>query len=296
MAAHEFMKVSYSDRRGFLRRSFYWMLFALGLSSSSRGVSAQDSPILRNIAFYYGKAPNPPGLARFQFAVVEPDRGFVPPKTSGKGTRWLAYVSVGEVTPSRDYYSAIPKAWIIGRNTEWGSDLLDQSAPEWPAFFIDRVITPLWTRGYRGFFLDTLDSYELFAKTDGERVRNRRGLIAVIRAINQRFPTAKIILNRGFKLLPDVHEQVYAVAFESLFKGWSEARRSYTDVSERDREWLMNQAETIMQRYGLPVIAIDYCPPGDGACASQTVRRIRAEGLVPYVTDGHLQTLNFAAL
>lgn len=282
------------SRRDFFKRCSCGLLVALGMAFGAWRVEARTPPALRSIAFFYGDTPDFAELSRYQFVVLEPSGQFTLPK--GARTNWLAYVSVGEVTPLRDYYSAIPKDWIVGRNTEWGSELIDQGASGWPAFFVEHAVAPLVQRGYTGFFLDTLDSYQLFARDEEERLRNQRGLIAVIHEINRRFPAAQIILNRGFELLPEVHDQVYAVAFESLFKGWSEARGAYTDVSKDDRSWLLDRANMARREYGLPVIAVDYCAPADKQCAREVVRRIRAEGLVPYVSDGHLLTLGLAAL
>ena len=250
----------------------------------------------RNILFYYGDKPVLKQLIKFEFVVLEPDSGFMPRRESSGKTRWVAYVSVGEVKDSRDYYSEIPKPWLVGRNAEWHSEIVDQSAPGWPAFFVEHVIAPLWRRGYTGFFLDTLDSYQLVAEDEGQRQKERNGLADVIHAIHRSFPRATLILNRGFELLPEVHDEVYAVAFESLFKGWSESRGEYTDVSDNDRQWLLTQARDVKREYGLPVIAIDYCLPTDVQCSRDTVKRIRDLGLVPYVGDGRLQTVNFAAI
>lgn len=284
-----------SRRRHFCKRCFGGLFVALvSMPSCARHENARTPPALRNIAFFYGDSPDFSELSRYQFVVLEPSGPFVLPK--GMAAHWLAYVSVGEVTSLRDYYLDMPKNWLVGRNTEWESELIDQGAPGWPAFFVERVVTPLVRRGYDGFFFDTLDSYQLFAKDEETRFRNQQGLIAVIREVNRRFPAAKIILNRGFEVLPQVHKLVYAIAFESLFKGWSEARGVYVDVLEDARSWLMDRAQVVKRDYGLPVIAIDYCAPADKQCALEVVRRIRAEGLVPYVSDGHLQTINFAAL
>ncbi|MCI2810882.1 endo alpha-1,4 polygalactosaminidase [Eoetvoesiella caeni] len=247
---------------------------------------------LRNIAFYYGAAPDVKSLQQFQFAVLEPDSGFVPAAARDKKTQWIAYISVGEVASSRSYYSAIPKSWVIGHNAEWHSEVIDQSAPGWPKFFVDNVVAPLWKKGYRGFFLDTLDSYQLVVKSDEQREQARKGLVAVIRAIHRRFPTAVLILNRGFELLPAVHNDIYAVAFESLFKGWSEANGKYIDVPSDARVWLLAQVNNVTTKYKLPVIAIDYCPPEDLQCSRDTVRRIGELNLIPYVGDGRLQTLS----
>lgn len=272
------------------------LMTGLGLSLSFDSVPARPLAAPRNIVFYYGGVPPVDALSRFDLAVVEPDTGFVPTEAPGEHTRWLAYASVGEVSRSRAYYASIPESWVVGRNTEWQSDIVDQAAAGWPDFFVEHVISPLWQKGYAGFFLDTLDSYQLVARDDEDRRRSQEGTVAVIRAIHERFPEAVLILNRGFELLPLVHEHVYAVAFESLFKSWSEGKGEYRDVPEDDRQWLLDRANEVREQYGLPVIAIDYCLPSNDQCSRQTVESIRALGMVPYVGDGRLQEVNFAAL
>ncbi|WP_241014961.1 bifunctional glycoside hydrolase 114/ polysaccharide deacetylase family protein [Burkholderia sp. Ac-20379] len=249
-----------------------------------------------SFALYYGKRPPVELLSAYDAAVIEPDSGFDPRMHPMQHTTWFAYASVGEVLPSRDYYKDIPKSWFAGSNTTWASRVIDQSQPEWPAFFVDRVIRPLWEKGYRGFFLDTLDSYQLAATTPEARARQEAGMVAVIRAIRAKYPTAKLILNRGFEILPQVHDQVYAVAFESLYHGWNQGQQRYLPVPQADRDWLLGQARTIRSQYNLPVISIDYCAPADHACARDSIDRIRADGLVPYVTDGALATMGVGAV
>lgn len=249
-----------------------------------------------SVALYYGTDPPVELLSAYDAAVVEPDSGFDPLAHPLPHTTWFAYASVGEVLPSRPYYAALPKDWLIGHNEAWASRVVDQSQPDWPAFFMEHVIEPLWARGYRGFFLDTLDSYQLAAKTDAERAKQQAGLIEVIRAIKARHPDAKLIFNRGFEILPQVHDLAYAVVFESLFRGWDASANRYVEVKEADRDWLLGQARTIQQQYGLPVVSIDYCPPQDHACARDTVAKIRALGIVPFVTDGGLQTMGIGAV
>ena len=249
------------------------------------------SDIRRGVAFYYGTTPPVDLLSGYGIAVLEADSGFSPREHPLPDTRWYAYASVGEVTPNRAYYREIPPDWFVGHNTAWSSHIVDQSTPGWPAFFVRHVIDPLWERGYRGFFLDTLDSYQLAAKTDPARARQREGLVRVIRAIKTRHPQARLILNRGFELLPDVHDDVDAVAFESLFNGWNQSQRRYVPVPDNDRAWLLGQARTVRDQYKLPVIAIDYCAPDDDACARSSIEQTRALGLIPFVTDGALQTV-----
>ena len=267
------------------------LLRALFGAAPARAEGGQYPDAGPSVAFYYGTTPPVDVLAGYDIAVLEPDSGFLPREHRLPNTIWFAYASVGEATPHRSYYSEIPGDWFIGRNTTWSSHVIDQSKPGWPAFFVHHVIDPLWALGYRGFFLDTLDSYQLAAKTDLARERQRDGLLRVIRAIKKRHPDAKLILNRGFELLPQVHGQVDAVAFESLFNGWDQAHQRYIPVPDNDRAWLLGQARAVREQYKLPVIAIDYCAPADDACAQSSIDRIDALGLIPYVTDGALQTV-----
>lgn len=249
-----------------------------------------------SIAFYYGSKPPVDALQAFDVVVVEPDSGFDPRQAVTPATAWFAYVSVGEVLPSRSYFNALPKAWLAGSNEAWRAHVIDQAADGWPAFFVEQVIVPLWQRGYRGFFLDTLDSYQLVAKSDADRTRQEAGLASVIRAIKARYPEAKLIFNRGFEILPQVHQLADGVAFESLFRGWDQGKGRYVEVSENDRDWLLGQARTIRDQYHLAVISIDYCPVADRPCARETARRIRALGIIPYVTDPALQTIGIGRI
>ncbi|MBV2181439.1 MAG: endo alpha-1,4 polygalactosaminidase [Castellaniella sp.] len=272
------------------RRGILWMpLVLLGLA---RPAGAAD---FSSIVFYYGGAAPVSELSRFDVAVLEPDHDFVPPPRGQGRTRWLAYVSVGEVLASRPYFARMPRQWLAGRNDTWQARIIDQSAPGWSDFFVSRVAAPLWKAGYQGFFLDTLDSYQLLGKDAAMLERQRQGLVRLIRALRRAYPQAMLILNRGFELLPDLHDQVDAVAFESLYRGWSQAQGKYVVVSETDRAWLLGQAQTVRE-YGLPVVAIDYCPPEDHVCARDTAQRIRVHGIIPYVGDGHLQTVDVDVL
>lgn len=271
-------------------------LLHLGTAAAATPATPAATASLPSFALYYGKTPPVELLSAYDAAVIEPDSGFNPRAHPLPHTTWFAYASVGEVLPSRSYYAALPKTWLAGHNEAWASRVVDQSQPDWPAWFVDHVIAPQWDKGYRGFFLDTLDSWQLVAKTDSDRARQQAGLIAVIRAIKARYPEAKLIFNRGFEILPQVHDLVYAVAFESLYRGWDQAQQRYTEVPAADREWLLSQATTIRDQYHLPVISIDYCAPADRNCARDAVTKIRALGIVPYVTDGALSTMGVGAV
>lgn len=74
----------------------------------------------------------------------------------------------------------------MGGNSVWGSEVIDLSVAAYPDFFATKVVGPQWQRGFRGFFLDTMDSYELYATTDAAQAQQQAGMVKVIQAIKVR--------------------------------------------------------------------------------------------------------------
>lgn len=243
------------------------------------------------VAFFYGSNPPWDELQSFDIVVVDPDHVPDPGAAALLGTRIAAYVSVGEVNPSRAYAKQIPAQWLVGENRDWGSRVIDQSQPGWPRFFAERVIGPLWRAGYRDFFLDTLDSYQLGAKTPQAREQQEIGLVAVIEEVKHQYPEARLIFNRGFEILDRTHDKVFAIAAESLFQGYDAGKSRYVVVPEQDRAWLLAQLNKAHNEFGLPVIAIDYVPSAQRELARATAKRIEALGFIPWIATPDLASL-----
>lgn len=241
-----------------------------------------------HIAFYYGNQDPTKLLDDFQIAVVDPDHEFAPAHATQDAPLWLAYLSLGEVLECAPCFDAMPPEWRIGRNTAWDAWIIDQATADWPDFLVEHIALPIWQKGYRGFFLDTLDSHALLPHDEHDHARQRAGLVRAIQRLRHAFPQAAIVTNRGFELLSVLNASVDAVAFESLYHGWDQAKRRYLAVCERDRSWLLTQTRRA-KAYGLAVIAIDYCPPGEIRLAQDVHARIRRHGIVPSIADGHLQ-------
>ncbi|MBS1143159.1 MAG: putative signal peptide protein [Proteobacteria bacterium] len=246
------------------------------------------------IALYYGKSLPLTEFRAFDIVVVDPDHGHDPQRYQRPHSQLYAYAAVAEAHPGRAYFKDIPEAWKMARNMDWGSVVIDQTPADWPTFFADRVIAPLWHKGYRGFFLDTLDSYRLAAGFDEEA--QQAGLVKVIATLHERFPGIKLILNRGFEIVPRVRDKIQMVAAESLFQGWNAGTRHYVDVPAADREWLIGQLRTIRERDCLPILAIDYLPPDDRVAMRATAEKIRQLGFTPWISDQALATVGIGAV
>lgn len=256
------------------------------------------------VAIHYGQTPPLDELAVFDVVVVEPDHGADPAAYRRQNSRLYAYVSVGEIHPTRAYAADLPATWRRGVDAVWQSIRVDVSQPGYADFFADRVVGPLWRKGFRGFFLDTLDSYrrldaggatDAAARQDRQDRAMQAGLVRLVETLHARFPGIRLIANRGFELLPAIASRLEMVAAESLFRGYDAPTKTYGEVAAADREWLLARFREARQRYGLPGLAIDYVPPADRALARRTAERIVAEGLVPWVADAALGTLGVGA-
>ncbi len=243
------------------------------------------------VAFFYGEQPPWDLLQSFDLVVVDPGHVPDPKQLKLPNTRLAAYVSVGEIHPSRPYASQLPQSWLIGVNTAWGSRIIDQQAPGWPEFFTNQIIAPLWQAGYRDFFFDTLDSYHLIARSEEERRAQEAGLVALVRTVKARFPEARLIFNRGFEILPKVFRDVFAVAAESLFEGYDPNAQQFRPVPVADHDWLLAKLEQVRSEFHLPVIVIDYLPAAEREKARLTAQRIAALGFIPWVATPGLDTV-----
>ncbi|MDD4887541.1 MAG: endo alpha-1,4 polygalactosaminidase [Thiomonas sp.] len=260
--------------------------------------NAADMPA---VAFYYGARIPVDDLRAFDWVVLEPQHALAQDKkivsTLGPDTLALAYLSVGEVTPERPYYADMPKAWLPASNAAWGSRVIDQTAAGWPQFLRERMVKPLWDAGFRAFFLDTLDSYQLLAKTPQAQQQQAKALAETLRGLLAAYPGIRLMLNRGFELVDaTLAPSILAVAAESLYRGWNQGEASYVDVKPADREWLLARFGEMRSQFKLPCIGIDYCAPQDRALARQTAQKIAAQGLIPWVADPLLESLGVGAV
>ncbi|HEB80863.1 MAG TPA: hypothetical protein ENI71_03190 [Chromatiales bacterium] len=257
------------------------------------GMAAAEQP---SVAFFHGLHPPVDVLQSFDWVVVQPYANIDPRRVTTSHTRYFAYVSLGEMDKTSSRASRLPSACRLGTDAPWNSWIIDQANPSCRRFYLNHVVKPLLARGFNGFFLDTLDSYEQVLKTPDALASYRKGLITLIQSIRRLDPKTEFILNRGFKLLPSLHQDgILGVAAESLYKGWNQMQRRYVDVKPRDSRWLLQKLKAVQQA-GLVAIAIDYLPPDRPRQAKADARRIAADGIVPYVTNAKLDIVGTGSI
>ncbi len=267
-------------------------LRALAFAALPILASAQAPGKKPTVAFFYGKPIPVAELGHFDWVVVEPGNVEAGELAALKraGAQAFAYLSLGEARED-----AVAPGWVIGRNAGWGSVIMNPAAPGWRDRVLQRAHA-LWELGYRGLFLDTLDSYMAALKDPGEQRAAGAALASLIRALHAAHPGFHLFFNRGFELLADVGPLASGLAAESLFFGWDAGAKRYVEVPAPDRKWLSGKLQEVKERLGIPVVAVDYLPPARRELARDAARSIESLGFVPWIATPALDVLGVGSI
>ncbi len=257
-------------------------LFIFTFSALFAGLSDKSAIV------YYGDKISYPMVGIHNYIIVQPSK--INTYTHGFDVykeNIYAYVSIGEIDRDIPEYIDIKKEWIVAENKAWSSDVLDLTNPNYREFLFEKMIEPQIKRGFKNFFFDTLDSYQLHAKTPEARKRSQMALVNIIKEFHSRYPDAKLIINRGFEIIDKVHKDIEAVLFESYYAGLGGDNLSYKYNSNADREWLNSYIATI-QKYKIPIIDVEYLKNPHSQKAHKLIKRIQAKNLIPYIATKEL--------
>ncbi len=230
-----------------------------------------------SVAFYYG-AQEPDAFYSYDWLVTDPANA---PRLSGapSSLKKIAYLSFGEI--AGDGASA-NKNWLLGENKDWNTYAADLRSPGWRARLLSEIEKS--SAGYAGYFIDTLDSYQLALST-ADWPAYESAAAAFLDGIKAEYPGKILIANRGFEIVDrTARGTIDAVAAESLFSGIDSKTMGYKAVPGKDSDWLKARLSGYVAR-GIPAIAIDYLPSSEKDAAPALAARIRAAGFIPFVTD-----------
>ncbi len=259
------------------------ILSLLIFCSSLFGALSDKSAIL-----YYGENISYPMVGIHDYIIVQPSHT----TTSTHGfslyrDKMYAYVSIGEMAENDKDFKKIKDEWILSENRTWNSAVLDIKNPKYHDFLFKEMIDPLLKKGFKNFFFDTLDSYQIVAKTKKERAIYEKELANFINTFHAKYPDAKLIINRGFEIIDSVHQSVEAVLFESYYFGLGGGTTPYRIVSKKDRAWLDIYINKI-KSYNLDIIVVDYLEEKDMDRADVAIELIKENGMIPFVSNRDL--------
>ncbi len=267
----------------------------LAVFFSSYGYSETKMP---STAFFYATKPPVDLLATYKRVVLEAENTSAEELAylKKRGVKVYAYLSIGEEDSTRPWFKKIQASWKKTENKAWNSAVMDMTSQGWHDFLLNQRMKALWKRGYRGFFLDTMDSFNLFAKTPEERTRQQEGMVKLLKSMKSQYKGVGLLFNRGFEILEQAASLADGVVAESLYHRWNAEKKAYTDVSEGDREWLIGKLNEAKDKYNLPVVSIDYLPPSRRDEAEKSAKKITEHGFVPWISTPALDYMGVGSI
>ena len=260
--------------------------------------AASSNNTSASIAFYYNKVEHVSDLINFDRVVLSPSLvSEQQVKALQKaGTSVFAYLSVGEFGTQK-IPNVLAEAVLL-ENKDWQSKVMNLASKEWKDYIYTEAST-LLEKGFDGIFLDTLDSYQLASKDVSNNTKQQKHLIEIInRLYNIPLEDAvktKLILNRGFDIVPKLDIKPYAVVAESMYKGFSPIEAQYNSVSANDSQWLKNKLDVIKGKE-IEIIVIDYVPTEDREQQVKAAKKLISHGYTPYVSDGLLYDIGISTV
>lgn len=247
--------------------------------------SLQSEIPLKRWVVYYGPNVCPENFCDYDLIVLEPDNHPHINLLLEQKKTVLGYLSLGEVSPDRSFFKEIDQQGLLYQaNPTWpDSRYVDMRSEKWIAKVIQEIIPSILFQRFSGIFIDTLDAADSMEKNDPIAFKgSQEAAIRLIRTIRLHYPQIKIMVNRGFSILPHIAEAIDMVLAESIYINSNE--KVYQEIS--DQLHSLKQSNPDLELYSL-----DYWDPSDPKGIKALYDKQRKEGFIPYVTTPELNQI-----
>lgn len=272
----------------------WWISLCSLFSGFSASFLTADQPQKKWVV-YYGENLPPERFESYDVVVLEPD---MRPNISlllEQGKTVLGYISLGEVSKDRSYFKEVQEAGLLfEKNPIWrDSFYIDMRRKEWTSMVIEELIPSILFQRFSGIFIDTIDNAETLESQDPQKYKGMKdAAIRLIKTIRLHFPEIKIMLNRGFPLLPELNQEIDMFLAEEIFavhnfKTGEDKLGSQTVYQELAGE--LKEAKKANPK--LEVYTLDYWNPKDPSGIALIYKVQRKNGFIPYVATVKLNEI-----
>lgn len=239
-----------------LMLAFVW-LGALPVEASEIKVSTTSKA---NVAFYYRDDLPVDLLQAYDQVVIDPARAKKPSAKYSIHTEWVARVSTSE----RDNQPAVD--WLKSR------------------------IEPLWSQGYRAFYLD--DGVTLDKPSPSDAVMAER-----LTLLKAQHPDSAILLHNHAELLATHAHDLSAWVTDSVFQRYDRSAGVFLTVNDASRVNVLARLNQLHHQYpALNRVDVEFCETYDLACRRRVAQTSAAAGLTPFVTDPKMTTVGIGRI
>jgi uncharacterized protein (TIGR01370 family) len=244
---------------------------------------------------YYSDQAHSEEFRGYDLVVFESDRHPAPGPLSAGGTTVLGYLSLVEVEKHRSWFARVREAGLLaGENPNWpGAWFVDLRDARWRQMVVHQIAPEVLTQGFQGLFLDTLDDAAELERRDPLKFHGMKdAAVLLIREIRRAFPTATLMVNRGYDLLPEIVGNIDIVLGESVYGTYDFASKTYRPVpvaEYRRQVELLTRFKAL--KPSLRICTLDYWDPADREGIRRAYREERSHGFIPYVATVALDRL-----
>jgi polysaccharide biosynthesis protein PelA len=264
-------------------------LFVSGLAGLPIGLAAAKAAAQvarQRFLVYYG-AKFETVADSYDMVVLDDNPGAAALVNRRPATTFLNYISLAEIHVGRPYFRALQARGIVGEpSPDWpDSRFLDLRNPAWAGLVIEELVPRALSRGYKGIFLDTIDSAEAMERRDPARNAGMvRAASSVLRDIRKAFPQIRVMVNRGYAALPAAVGAFDMLLGESLHSTFGPSPTDFHRQTASDVTW---QRSRMLEARGrdprLELYCLDYWDPQDVAGIARLYLEARTAGVIPYV-------------
>lgn len=268
------------------------VLVAVGVSVS---FVLKASPKIDNYLVYYAEKADFNELAKYNLLVFDSDKHPPLRPLQDRGKILLGYISLGEAENHRRHFKAVKAQGILGEENQYwkGSYYVDQRDPRWAKRVIEDLIPKILQKGFDGIFMDTLDNPAHMERTWPDKYGGMiQAGVNLVKAIRHHYPDIKIMMNRGYELLPQVAGDIDFEMAESLYADYNFETKTYRNTPHEDYQYQIRLLNKVKKMHPhLQIVSLDYWNPEDAQGIMKIYEIERQNGFVPYVATVELNRI-----
>lgn len=270
-------------------------LFTFLLTISNMPAPALGNSNAKNWVVYYHNELPPSAFEDYDIVVFDSEHHPSIQSVQATGATVYGYISLGEVEQYRSHFKAVKKDGILLReNVNWpGSYYVDMRSRAWTERVIYELVPEILRSGFDGIFIDTLDNPIELEHEDPVKYRGMADAAAMlVRTIAAEFPETKIIVNRGYEILPQVASVITGVLGESVYTTYDFEEKRAKPTTEDDYTYQVDILKSLKKiNPDLVVLTLDYWDINDTQRVRELYAKQRANGFLPYIATVDLHKL-----
>lgn len=270
-------------------------LFTFSLSVSNMPTPALGNTDAKNWVVYYHNELPPSAFEDYDIVVFDSEHHPSIQSVQATGATVYGYISLGEVEQYRSHFEAVKEDGILLReNINWpGSYYVDMRSRAWTERVIYELVPEILRSGFDGIFIDTLDNPIELEWEDPVKYRGMADAAAMlVRTIAAEFPETKIIVNRGYEILPKVATAITGVLGESVYTTYDFQEKRAKPTTEDDYTYQVDMLKGLKKiNPDLVILTLDYWDISDTQRVRELYAKQRANGFLPYVATVDLHKL-----